>query len=184
MSFFTWSTLLTVSGAAAATAYIVQFLKNFSAIKKVNSQLVAFIVALVVMSAAMYFNGTLTADSIAMLPISAIIVCFAANGAYDSVAKSVSTVTASVESIVSEITSSLTSVFSQVKTAIESIGASTETATAATGTTVATDTTAAATSATDTTTANSTTDTTAAATTATDTATATSDTTATTTATV
>jgi|WetSurMetagenome_2_1015567.scaffolds.fasta_scaffold09980_7 predicted PurR-regulated permease PerM len=157
MSFFTWSTLLTVSGAAAATAYIVQFLKNFSAIKKVNSQLVAFIVALVVMSAAMYFNGTLTADSIAMLPISAIIVCFAANGAYDSVAKSVSTVTSSVESIVSEITSSLTSVFSQVKTAIESIGTYTETATAATDT--ATDTTAAAT-----TTANSTTDTTTAAT--------------------
>jgi len=165
MSFFTWSTLLTVSGAAAATAYIVQFLKNFSAIKKVNSQLVAFIVAFIVMGAAMYFNGTLTTDSIAMLPISAIIVCFAANGAYDSVAKSVSTVTASVETIVSEITSSLTSVFSQVKTAIESIGASTETATAATYTatdTTATDTAASTAATTNATTAAAATDTVAA----------------------
>lgn len=121
-TFFTWETLLTVSGAAAATAYIVQFLKKFAPFKKLNSQLIAFIVAFIVMGAAMFFTGTLTSSNAAMLPISAIIVCFAANGAYDSVDKSITATTKSVESVVNEITATVSSALETIKKSIESIG--------------------------------------------------------------
>jgi hypothetical protein len=121
-SFFTWPTLLTVSGAAAATAYIVQFLKNFSFFKKVNSQLVSFVVALLILTAATYFTGKLTPDTAGMIPISAIVVCFAANGAYDSVQKSIKATSETVESLANEIAKTFAAAFATIQKSIESIG--------------------------------------------------------------
>jgi hypothetical protein len=120
--FLTWNAIYTVAGAAAVTAYAVQFLKQFNFIKKLNSQGVAYVIALIVITAATYFTDNLTSSTAAMIPISALIVCFSSNGAYDSVSKSISSGTQSVISLVNDITTTFTKAIDSLKASVQSIG--------------------------------------------------------------
>lgn len=83
---FTWAMLATHAGATAATTIVVQFLKSWlDNIIKLPTQLVSYIVALVVMLAATGFTGALSASGVGLIIINAIVVSLASNGAFEAV---------------------------------------------------------------------------------------------------
>ena len=87
MEMFTWEYLASAAGATAAVTIITQFVKGFPFVQKLNSQLVSYIVSLIVMFAASFFTGSLTASSAALVPLNAIVIMLAANGTYNTLAK-------------------------------------------------------------------------------------------------
>ena len=86
--FFTWTMLLTYSGAAVATALVTQFIKNVGVLAKVPAQIISYVVALVVLLAATFFTGAMTLEAAGLCVLNAIVVSFASNGAYDAAATS------------------------------------------------------------------------------------------------
>lgn len=117
--FFTWETLATVAGATAATAYITQFLKKFSAVQKLNTQGVSYLVALVILYLATYFTGTLTVEMALMVPLNAIIVAFSSNGAYDSVKSTVDASVSAVESVLGSVKSAIATITNSLNSLAE-----------------------------------------------------------------
>ena len=85
--FFTWSSLATFAGCAAATAVVTQFLKSAGPFRSIATQWVSYGVALVLLFAATYFTGGLTASAAALIPFNTVPVSLAANGAYSAVAR-------------------------------------------------------------------------------------------------
>lgn len=82
--FFTWAMLGTFAGCALGTGILTQFLKN--TFSKVPTQIVSYLIAVVLLGAAGAFTGTLTgAAEIAMVPLNAILVSIAANGGYSAI---------------------------------------------------------------------------------------------------
>lgn len=83
--FFTWQTLATFAGAAAATGIITQFVKGW--LSKIPTQIVSYVVALVILLAA---TAATTAGGAewtvwAIVPLNAVIVSMSANGAFAAV---------------------------------------------------------------------------------------------------
>lgn len=91
MEMFTWEYLASAAGATAFVTIVTQLIKNAPIIKKVPTQLVSYIVSLMVMFAASFFTGALTGPTAALIPLNAVVVMLAANGAYDTVSKKVTT---------------------------------------------------------------------------------------------
>lgn len=89
MEMFTWDYLASAAGATAFVTIVTQLVKNAPLIKKIPTQLVSYIVSLLVMFAASFFTGSLTGPSAALIPLNAVVVMLAANGAYDTVSKKV-----------------------------------------------------------------------------------------------
>lgn len=87
MEMFTWDYLASAAGATAAVAILTQFSKAIPFVNKLPTQLVSYVISLVVMLAASFFTGALTVDSAALIPLNAVIVMLASNGAYDTLAK-------------------------------------------------------------------------------------------------
>lgn len=87
MEMFTWDYLATAAGAATAVTLITQFIKNLPWVKDAPTQAVSYLVSLFVMLASSFFTGTLTLEYAALIPLNAVVVMFAANGAYNTVAK-------------------------------------------------------------------------------------------------
>jgi hypothetical protein len=112
--FFTWTTLATVAGATAATAYITQFFKKFSFVQKLNSQGISYLVALMILYTATYFTGKLTVSMAMMIPLNAIVVAFSSNGAYDSVKSTVDTSVSAAETLVNSVKTAITAIMDQV----------------------------------------------------------------------
>jgi hypothetical protein len=83
--FFSWQTLATFAGCTAGTAIIVQFLKNVDFIAKLSSQLIAYIVAIVLLYVSYYFTGALNVSTACIIPFDTIAVCSASSGIYDAV---------------------------------------------------------------------------------------------------
>jgi len=83
--FFTWQMFATFAGCAAAVGVIVQFLKNVTFIAKLPAQLVAYLVALLLLYVSYYFTGALTVSTACIIPFNAIAVCSASSGVYDIV---------------------------------------------------------------------------------------------------
>lgn len=81
--FFSWQTLATFAGSSAATAIITQFLKN--TFSRLPTQWLSYIIAVVILYAATYFTGALTVASAAIIPLNAVLVALASNGAYSAV---------------------------------------------------------------------------------------------------
>ena len=81
MEFFDWGMLATYAGALAATGIVTQFIKGW--FPNVATQVVSYVVALVVLLAASFFTGTFTAESAALSVINAIVVSLASNGTYE-----------------------------------------------------------------------------------------------------
>ncbi|HIU31171.1 MAG TPA: hypothetical protein IAB66_03315 [Candidatus Caccousia avistercoris] len=82
--FFTWEALATLAGCAAATGVVTQLLKD--ALKKIPTQLLSYIIALVILAAATAATGS-AADwtGWAILPLNAVIVSLSANGGFEAI---------------------------------------------------------------------------------------------------
>lgn len=89
MEMFTWDYLASAAGATAFVTIVTQLIKNAPVIKNVPTQLVSYIISLLVMFAASFFTGSLTAPEAALIPLNAVVVMLAANGAYNTVSKKV-----------------------------------------------------------------------------------------------
>ena len=83
--FFSWTALATFAGCVAGTGVIVQFLKNVSFISKMNSQLVAYIVAVILLYGSYFFTDQLNVSVACIIPFDAIAVCMGSCGAYDAI---------------------------------------------------------------------------------------------------
>jgi hypothetical protein len=84
--FFTWATLATFAGASAATAIITQFIKGWLA--KIPTQVVSYGVALIVLLLATAATGGATDwTGWVIIPLNAILVSIAANGAFAAVVR-------------------------------------------------------------------------------------------------
>lgn len=82
--FFTWEVLATFAGAATGTAIVTQFIKDW--LKKIPTQVVSYIIALVILgltTAVQY--GVADWHVWTLIPFNAIIVSLGANGAYSAV---------------------------------------------------------------------------------------------------
>jgi hypothetical protein len=84
--FFTWAMLGTYAGAVVAVTLITQLIKEWGTLKTVPTQLVSYVIALVVLLAAAAFNNALTLADGALCLFNAVIVSLAANGGYEAVA--------------------------------------------------------------------------------------------------
>lgn len=83
--FFSWQTLATFAGASAATAIVTQFFKDV--FQKLPTQWLSYIFAVAILYAATYFTGKLTLASAAIVPLNAVLVALASNGAYSAVVR-------------------------------------------------------------------------------------------------
>ena len=85
--FFTWSFIATYAGAVLAVTLITQFVKGIGFIDKIPTRITAYIVALIVMIAAMFFTGSFSWSNLAITFINAVLVALAANGTHDAIAE-------------------------------------------------------------------------------------------------
>lgn len=82
--FFTWETLATLAGCAAATGIVTQLVKD--ALKRIPTQLVSYIIALLILTAATAATGSASDwTGWAIVPLNAVIVSLSANGAFAAV---------------------------------------------------------------------------------------------------
>lgn len=82
--FFTWTMLVTFAGATTATAILTQFLKD--ALKKIPTQLVSYVIALVVLAVATAAtHGASDWTGWALLPLNAVLVSLSANGSFTAI---------------------------------------------------------------------------------------------------
>ncbi len=81
--FFAWSTLATYAGALGATMAVTQIFKGVGFIEKIPTRLFSWMVASVVLIAALYFTDALNWASAALSLVNGVVVSLAANGGYD-----------------------------------------------------------------------------------------------------
>ena len=81
--FFSWGTLATFAGATAATAVVTQFLK--SVWTKLPTQILSYILAVVILVPATLFTAGVDWPALLMVPLNAVVVSLASNGAFDAV---------------------------------------------------------------------------------------------------
>lgn len=85
--FVTWEALGGYAGAVMMVTLITQFLKG-TPLGKRNSQLVAYVIAVVLLIGAEIFGGQpVTVQGVTLCLLNAVIVALAANGMYDVAAK-------------------------------------------------------------------------------------------------
>ncbi len=86
-NFFSWDTLATLAGCAAATAVITQFVKELPFLKNIATQWVSYVIAIILLLGATFFTGTLTWSSGALIPFNAIVIALSANGAFSAISR-------------------------------------------------------------------------------------------------
>ena len=86
-NFFDWASLATCVGATAAVTIITQLIKEVGFIKKIPTQLLSYIISLVVMYPAFYFTGQLNTSSAVLILFNSVVVSLAANGGYEAIKK-------------------------------------------------------------------------------------------------
>lgn len=85
--FVTWEALGGYAGAVMMVTLITQFLKG-TPLGKWSSQLVAYVIAVVLLIGAEIFGGQpVTVQGVTLCLLNAVIVALAANGMYDATAK-------------------------------------------------------------------------------------------------
>lgn len=80
-NFFTWELLATFAGCVAATGVVTELLKRF--IKKIDPQIISFVIALVILVVGQLVAKTFSWNDILLDAINAVVVSFAANGGFD-----------------------------------------------------------------------------------------------------
>ena len=81
--FVTWGSFGSYAGTVTMTTIITQFLKKIPGVNKMNAQLLAFIVAVILLEATVIFKGEFRFDTAIIAIVNAVIVALAANGTYD-----------------------------------------------------------------------------------------------------
>ena len=81
--FVTWAGIGSYAGSVTITAIITQFLKQLPGVGKMNSQLLSFIVAVLILEAHAAFIGGWHFDTAVINLVNAVVVALAANGTYD-----------------------------------------------------------------------------------------------------
>lgn len=81
-NFFTWEVLATFAGCVTATIIVTELLKKF--IKKLDPQIISFVIALLILVIGQLVSNTFTWKGIALDAINAVVVSFAANGGFDA----------------------------------------------------------------------------------------------------
>ena len=82
--FVTWTSLGTYAGAVMMVTIITQFLKQ-TTLKNINTQLLSYIIAVLILIGAEAFNGaTVTVQGVILCLLNAVIVALASNGTYDA----------------------------------------------------------------------------------------------------
>ena len=84
-SFFDNSMLLTYSGATLAVTLITQFLKGVRLLDRLPTRAVSYFTALVIMAGARFAAGGCAWQEYLLIPVNAVVVALAANGAHDAI---------------------------------------------------------------------------------------------------
>lgn len=85
--FVTWATLATYGGSLAMVIAITQLIKNIPSLIKVPTQIISYLLALIVLIFATAFTQGLTPDNVALIAFNAVIVSLGANGGYSALNK-------------------------------------------------------------------------------------------------
>lgn len=85
MDFFDWNMLGTYAGAVMAVGVITEITKDIPLIKKIPTLAWSYILALVVLLAAMLFGEGFNADAAGLAVFNAAVVSLAANGGYEAI---------------------------------------------------------------------------------------------------
>ena len=86
--FVTWAGLGSYAGAVTITTIVTQFLKKIPGVSKMNSQLLAFIVAVLILEASAVFSGGWQFETGVLSLVNGVVVALAANGTYDAIHES------------------------------------------------------------------------------------------------
>ena len=85
VNFFDWSYLGSFTGALVAVTLLTEMIKALPVVKRIPTQLVSWVLALVVLVLAQLFTGTLDAQNVVLSVLNAAMVSLAANGGYAAV---------------------------------------------------------------------------------------------------
>ncbi len=85
--FVSWEVLGTYGGAIAMTVAITQMVKGVGVLKKISTQLVGYVVALIVLIGAHSFTDGLSASNIGLIIFNAVIVSIGATGTHAGIKK-------------------------------------------------------------------------------------------------
>lgn len=85
--FVTWQILASYGGALLMVSLITQFVKGLSFTKNIPTQVVSYILALIVLIPATFFTSGLTVNNLLLTLFNAIVVSLAANGGFSAAVK-------------------------------------------------------------------------------------------------
>lgn len=86
--FVTWSSLGTYAGCAMMVTLITQFLKQFNFMKNINSQIISYFVAVLILIGSLFFSHSgesVNPETVILCFVNAVIVALGSNGIYDGV---------------------------------------------------------------------------------------------------
>lgn len=86
--FVTWGSLGTYAGCAMMVTLITQFLKQFSFMKNINSQIISYFVAVLILIGSLCFSNSgepVNTETVILCFVNAVIVALGSNGIYDGV---------------------------------------------------------------------------------------------------
>ena len=86
--FVNWNTLGTYAGAVMMVALITQFVKQIKILEKVNSQIISYVIAVLILIGANAFadgNNLVNPETVILCFVNAITVALGSNGVYDGV---------------------------------------------------------------------------------------------------
>ena len=80
--FFSWDMLGTYAGCTAAVGVITQFVKGIGFMAQIPTQIVTYVLALILMLLASVFTGGITVEGAVLTVFNAVVVSLASNGGY------------------------------------------------------------------------------------------------------
>lgn len=83
--FVTWNSIMSYAGAVTLTTIMTQFFKQIPGINKMNSQLLAFIIAVLLLETATVFSGGWAFETAVLSLVNGVVVALASNGTYDAI---------------------------------------------------------------------------------------------------
>lgn len=85
MEFFDWNMLGGYAGAALAVGVITETIKDIPGVKRIPTQIMSYILALIVLMLAMLFGDGFSAQGAALAMFNAALVSLGANGGYAAI---------------------------------------------------------------------------------------------------
>lgn len=85
--FADWSELATTGGALTAVLFLTQVTKNVKFIQKIPTQILSFVLSIIVMVAATYYTNGQDVNQLGLTLLNAGLVALAANGGYSAITR-------------------------------------------------------------------------------------------------